>query len=95
MSAKLTPAEVGAGWWNVNCCDAKLRGGQTAHCTACCETFTRPTLFDRHRRNGRCLDPRTARDGNGELVFKDAGRSAYRCWAGAGEFDVVKAGWGA
>lgn len=28
------------------------------HCSVCLQTFGAITLFDRHRRGGRCLDPR-------------------------------------
>ncbi len=47
-------------------------------------SFTFASLFDRHRRYGKCVDPATFRDGNGALVFKDAGR-AYPCWSGAAD----------
>lgn len=84
MTARLTSAEVAAHWWNVNCCDGKFMGLTTAHCTVCHHTFSRPSLADRHRRYGKCLDPATLRDKSGALVFKDAGR-AYPCWSGAGD----------
>jgi len=84
MTARLTQAEISGGWWNVNCCDGKFSGSMTAHCTACCQTFSRPTVADKHRRYGKCVDPASHRDVNGALVFKDAGR-AYPCWSGAGD----------
>ena len=33
--------------------------GKAAHCTVCHFTFGAVTNFDRHRVNGRCLDPTT------------------------------------
>lgn len=90
MSARLTPAELRRAWWNVNCCDGKFTGLMTAHCAACCETFTRPTVAEKHRRYGKCVDPATFRDRSGALVFKDAGR-VYPCWSGAG--DDATAAW--
>lgn len=30
-----------------------------AQCSVCKQTFGGITLFDRHRRNGHCIDPRT------------------------------------
>lgn len=42
-------------------CDATWTGLRTAHCAAagCHRTFTVPAHFDRHRRDGECLDPAT------------------------------------
>ena len=61
-------------------CDAKWTAMKAAHCAAseCHRTFSTPVLFDRHRVNGRCVDPETIisapRDGSpGERVmfFRD------------------------
>jgi len=66
-------------------CDARWNGTSTAHCAACHETFTRVTVFDRHRtgthsRAGRhCLAPVA-------VGLVDAGR-AYQCWCTPGEDD--------
>jgi hypothetical protein len=85
-SAELTREEVASGLWNVNCCDQKLSGTMTAHCTACHATFTRPGGFDRHRRNGKCLNPATLLDTNKRPVFQRADRK-YPCWQMAGPDD--------
>lgn len=78
MSAQLSREEIGHSWWNVNCCDGKFSGLSTAHCTACHETFTRPSGFDRHRRGGKCIDPRTMPE-----VYERANRP-YPCWQAPG-----------
>jgi len=42
------------------CTDTCQRPAQTqAHCGTCHTTFGGVTGFDRHRRNGQCLDPAT------------------------------------
>jgi hypothetical protein len=38
-------------------CGARWAGSLTAHCAACCRTFTGLTAFDRHRPGGVCADP--------------------------------------
>lgn len=38
-------------------CGARWSGGGTAHCSACHRTFGGVAGFDRHRRDGACLDP--------------------------------------
>jgi hypothetical protein len=54
-------------------CTSRWAGLNTAHCTACHETFTTPGIFDKHRRGSKCLPPEAA-----GLVPT---RRAYRCWA--------------
>lgn len=80
MSASLTRSEINAGWWNVNCCDGKYRGLNTAHCSVCHETFTSPSGFDIHRRYNKCVDPAEMLDKNKNPVFQPAGRE-YPCWS--------------
>lgn len=38
-------------------CGKRWWGTTQSHCRACCESFTGPTGFDRHRRGGQCLNP--------------------------------------
>lgn len=39
-------------------CGARWSGNNTSHCGGgCCRTFSSVGTFDRHRRDGRCLDP--------------------------------------
>lgn len=38
-------------------CGARWSGSGTAHCGACCTTFTGVGAFDAHRRGGRCNPP--------------------------------------
>lgn len=35
------------------------KGNKSGHCSGCHVTFYGSTTFDRHRRNGTCLDPNT------------------------------------
>lgn len=55
-------------------CGSRWTGLNAAHCAGCCRTFTSATGFDKHRRDGRCLDPATARARNGYLIFVPADR---------------------
>lgn len=50
-------------------CGASWTGQRTAHCAArnCHRTFSAPGLFDRHRRNGECVDPA----GIDDMEFRD------------------------
>lgn len=44
-------------------CDNRWAGASTAHCgggRGCHVTFSSPSSFDRHRREGRCLAPAAA-----------------------------------
>ncbi len=45
------------------CCGARWVGVERAHCcrrtAGCGHVFDDVVLWDRHRRDGRCLDPRT------------------------------------
>lgn len=56
----------------VNCpgCDIKLGATRVCHCAACCETFSVLVHFDRHRRNGQCLDPSTIRTQEGQPLLR-------------------------
>ncbi len=57
-------------------CTNRWAGGNTAHCGGahgCHINFSSPTAFDRHRREGRCLDPAAA-----GLVTLD--RAGYAVW---------------
>lgn len=49
-----------------------------AHCTSCCRTFSTPANFDKHRKEGECVDPATKGlepkvDGHGTVVWKRPG----------------------
>ena len=51
-----------------------------AHCTVCCRTFSTPANFDRHRKEGECLDPEsvgleTKVDKHGTVIWKRPGPS--------------------
>jgi hypothetical protein len=54
-------------------CGKRWSGSLTCHCPTCHLTFSGVTHFDRHRRNGQCLDPADI----GLIVM--AGR-AFECW---------------
>jgi len=62
-------------------CESRWDGLNTAHCCACHQTFTTPGVFDKHRRDGKCLPPQEA-----GLVLT---RRAYRCWATPGSPGMV------
>lgn len=68
-----------------NGCDARWGGYNTSHCSACHQTFTGLTAFDKHRDGNhanstrRCLPP--------DLVgLIDSGRD-YPCWGFPGDPD--------
>jgi hypothetical protein len=55
-------------------CGARWSGNVTAHCAAACHrSFSGVTNFDRHRRNGACLNP--ANIGMAPLSSRQ-----YECW---------------
>jgi hypothetical protein len=66
-------------------CNLRWGGLKTAHCTACHETFTTVSTFDKHRSGSHakgtrhCLPP-------AEVGLVEAGR-AYPCWAQAGSYE--------
>lgn len=57
-SAKSETSET-PGVWLTHRCGAKWRGPSRAHCGACHRTFGGVTGFDKHRKNGVCLNPTT------------------------------------
>lgn len=61
-------------------CGARWSGSGTAHCGACCVTFTGVGTFDAHRSSGRCNPP-----ANVGLVLIP-GR-AYEVWGTRGSVD--------
>lgn len=70
-------------------CGATWGGANTCHCSGCHLNWTGLSAFDRHRTgshaSGRhCLDPATATDDKGELIFALSSR-AYPCWGMAGD----------
>lgn len=69
-------------------CDITWGGFRTCHCSACHETFSGVTNFDKHQRNGECRKPQ-----------KCGLKIGYRgVWVGEGEYEpqisAVKAGKG-
>ena len=44
-------------------------GNRTGHCSGCHQNFDGLSAFDRHRRDGKCLDPASLFDKDGESVF--------------------------
>lgn len=38
-------------------CTNRWTGMKMAHCPSCHETFSTPANFDRHRKNGKCVEP--------------------------------------
>lgn len=51
----------GGEWWQ--------SGNRTGHCGSCHRAFQGTGAFDRHRRDGACIDPATAVDKHGEPAF--------------------------
>lgn len=59
-------------------CGKRWAGARTAHCGSCCETFSGETTFNRHRRDGKCLNPAT-------LGMTLDTRRTYPCWGNSDE----------
>jgi hypothetical protein len=49
-------------WWQ--------SGNRTGHCASCHLNFDTLDAFDRHRKDGECLDPESILDKRGEPVLK-------------------------
>lgn len=54
-------------------CGTRWSGSLTAHCGACCRTFTGIGSFDYHRRGGTCADPAS-------IGMVPADGRAYQAW---------------
>lgn len=54
-------------------CTNRWAGTSTAHCPTCHRTFGAVGGFDRHRRDGRCVDPAT-------LGLVASERTGYTAW---------------
>ncbi len=54
-------------------CGARWAGNRTAHCSVCHLTFSGVDRFDKHRRNGACVDPV-------ELGMSLVGGRAFEAW---------------
>lgn len=54
-------------------CPQTWTGTKAAHCATCHETFTGPSHFDRHRHDGKCLEPA----GIGLVLVERAGWTAW------------------
>lgn len=66
-----------------NCCDARWGGLKTCHCSACHNTFTSITAFDKHRTGSHALSERTCLEPSAVgLVL--TGRD-YPCWGAPGD----------
>lgn len=63
-------------------CGARWGGHNTAHCSAqgCCRTFSGITTFERHHRNGECLNPAS-------LGMSLLSSRPYPCWGYPGEIE--------
>jgi hypothetical protein len=61
-----------------NCCSAQWSGLNTAHCSACHETFTTAVAFDMHRRGPHAKNTRHCIPPT-EAGLEKAGRT-YPCW---------------
>lgn len=64
-------------------CGRRWTGLNTAHCTTCHNTFSGVTGFDKHRKDGECINPP-------EVGLVDAGRT-YSCWKQKGPQGGFKA----
>ena len=64
-------------------CGRRWTGFDTAHCVSCHATFTSVTGFDKHRKDGECINPP-------EVGLVDAGRT-YSCWKQKGPQGGFKA----
>lgn len=59
-----------------NNCGRSWGGLAECHCTVCCNHFTGETAFDKHRKNGKCVEPAKA---GLELKKRDV-------WGGKGSY---------
>ena len=61
-------------------CGKEWSGVRMAHCPTCHETFSIVPNFDRHRKNGKCVDPKEV-----QLRQNDRGT-----WVGLDERDATE-----
>lgn len=61
-------------------CDNTWSGLSMAHCATCHETFGSVDSFDKHRNNGKCLEPSLG----GKLHFNET----RRCWSRTAPEDI-------
>lgn len=59
-------------------CESRWAGNSTCHCGSCHVTFSGVTTFDRHRRNGQCLNPYS-------IGLSLLPGRAYHCWGNTEE----------
>jgi len=66
-------------------CGSRWSGLSTAHCAAasCHQTFTGPSAFSDHRRDGRCVPPAAA-----GMVLRE--RAGYEAWGFPADPDAVE-----
>ena len=62
-------------------CENRWGGLAQAHCSQCHQLFSGITSFDRHRRNGKCLDPAKIKNADGELVLELRTNGVTPVWA--------------
>ena len=65
-------------------CGARWGGFKTSHCLACHFTFSTVANFDRHQRNGECIDP-------SEVGLVLAPRAGYWVWQQPGDPEATAA----
>jgi hypothetical protein len=56
-----------------------------AHCSVCHRTFSGVTGFDRHRKNGQCLEPSALGMTEVNRVWRALGKPAAKSWGGSTE----------
>lgn len=59
-------------------------------CRACLCVFSSETTFDRHQRDGGCLDPVSVRNKKGALIFEPRERRNGITWVLAGAHPYAK-----
>jgi hypothetical protein len=60
--------------WSCRDCNLRWTSLLEEHCVVCCQHFTGTEAGDLHRRDGQCVDPRTAKTLGGGALFAPSGR---------------------
>ncbi len=63
-------------------CDRRWNSTSEAHCGTCCRHFSTVANFDRHRVDGRCVDPASLTDRHGQPLLRPVERPGGPTWVG-------------
>ncbi len=71
-------------------CSNTWGGLAMAHCSVCHDTYSGITSFDRHRNRGKCVNPETYKNEDGELVFERRTSGKVPIWAFPTDIDFAE-----